>query len=304
MSQSKFRLAAGLAVAAVLSAGTVSAADLPSPLPPPVANFGALPAVDGINGKIEAYGGDVSNISNFYGVGGSISAPLGRQFGVQFDGSLASLNNTFVASGTAHAFWRDPGQGLFGVFGQYNRWNDYGGVNLGRGGAEAALYRGQWTVEGVAGVEGGTNTTVLAFPILNTINFQTRFYDQVDVAYYPVDNLKVYAGHLYSAGLNFGRLGAEWGMPFGGGKMTSVYAEGDLGAHGNNAVVAGLRIYFGQNDKSLLQRHREDDPPLVGGANYFAGGVTGGPTIVCAGSKPTAPRNSASCPLPTQLPIK
>jgi|SRR5262249_41169606 hypothetical protein len=45
--------------------------------------------------------------------------------------------------------------------------------------------------------------------------------------------------------------------------MASLFTEGWIGEHGNNAVPAGLRVYFGQHDKSLIDRHRQDDPTVV-----------------------------------------
>jgi hypothetical protein len=46
--------------------------------------------------------------------------------------------------------------------------------------------------------------------------------------------------------------------------MASLFAEGWIGEHGHNAVLAGLRVYFGQRDKSLIDRHRQDDPSVAG----------------------------------------
>ena len=45
--------------------------------------------------------------------------------------------------------------------------------------------------------------------------------------------------------------------------MASLFTEGWIGEHGNNAVRAGLRVYFGQHDKSLIDHHRQDDPTVV-----------------------------------------
>ncbi len=42
--------------------------------------------------------------------------------------------------------------------------------------------------------------------------------------------------------------------------MGAAFAEGRLGEHNRNGVFGGLRFYFGQKDKSLIRRHREDDP--------------------------------------------
>ena len=40
--------------------------------------------------------------------------------------------------------------------------------------------------------------------------------------------------------------------------MASLFVEGRAGDY--TGVWGGLRFYFGQSDKSLIRRHREDDP--------------------------------------------
>jgi hypothetical protein len=55
-------------------------------------------------------------------------------------------------------------------------------------------------------------------------------------------------------------LSSEYGVPLGGGRMASLFVCGILGASNTNSVRAGLRIYFGQRDKTLMDRSRQDDP--------------------------------------------
>jgi hypothetical protein len=55
-------------------------------------------------------------------------------------------------------------------------------------------------------------------------------------------------------------------------RRDALFAEG-----GNNAVLGGVRFYFGQRDKTLIDRNRQDDPvdetiELMG----FNGGASGG----------------------------
>ena len=51
------------------------------------------------------------------------------------------------------------------------------------------------------------------------------------------------------------------------------------------AVDAGLRFYFGGSNKSLMRRHREDDPPnrifdvFNGAGNAFVPPKSGGPAV-------------------------
>ena len=60
--------------------------------------------------------------------------------------------------------------------------------------------------------------------------------------------------HLAAAGVEY-QLQSNF---FGGG--TSVFAEGRVGEDDYAAVWAGVRLYLGAGEKSLIRRHREDDP--------------------------------------------
>ena len=46
------------------------------------------------------------------------------------------------------------------------------------------------------------------------------------------------------------------------GIPASLTLEGRLGEDGYSSVLAGFSLYFGGEDKSLIRRHREDDPRL------------------------------------------
>jgi hypothetical protein len=98
---------------------------------------------------------------------------------------------------------------------------------------------------------------------LPALSVPNRFFDSISASYYVTDNFKLAAGHLYTFGTHFLTLGSEYGVALGGGRMASLFAEGWIGEHGNNAVLAGLRVYFGQHDKSLIDRHRQDDPTVA-----------------------------------------
>jgi hypothetical protein len=91
----------------------------------------------------------------------------------------------------------------------------------------------------------------------------TRFFDHVSLAYYPLDNWKASIGHLYTGGKNALALSTEYGISVAPGIMASLFAEGRVGEGRNNyGGWGGIRFYFGQHDKALLQRQREDDPEL------------------------------------------
>jgi hypothetical protein len=281
-------LAAVLALGAVVFAREAAAADIqpmvtkaaPAPL--------VLPAVDGFNAKFDGFGGEAAH-RDFYGVNGSFSVPLGQQFGLQVDGLASSFRGDFLGGVATHAFWRNPSQGLFGFYGDYVHWNRLGGVNAYHFGAEGAVYLGRVTIEGILGVETGSTATATVGGIVETIDIKSRFFDKIDVAYYFTDDVKAYIGHRYLGGKHTLALGGEWALPTPVSAVRpTLFVEGRLGRSESNSVWAGLRVYLGQRPKTLIRRHREDDP--VNGLNDAAS------TFGNAGSSTAAPAPGLTCP--------
>jgi hypothetical protein len=246
-------------------------------MPPPAAagDGAALPAVDGVNWKVDGFGGSLADRS--IGAGrGSLTVPFGAQFGLQVDGVLGSFDSRFFDGLAGHFFWRDPRLGMIGLYGSYANWDRFGGTNVSHFGGESEVYWDRWTLQGVAGIEhnnAASATTIsltcvapaVTCPNTNntltqTITSGSRFFDQVNLAYYINDNWKAYIGQRYLGGKNALALGTEIGLPLGRGMLGSLFVEGLIGEHENNAVVAGLRVYFGTKDKPLIRRQREDDP--------------------------------------------
>jgi hypothetical protein len=234
----------------------------------------SLPAVDGINGKIAGFGGGADHTKGFYGGTGSLSVPLAQQWGAQIDGGVGSLDSSGWSRGAGHLFWRDPSIGLLGAYGSYFHWNGIGtltipriGVNVSRFAAEGEYYWSRWTVRGLAGYE----TVHLNVPnvanLPGLLSIPNRFFDWVSASYYVTDNFELSIGHLYTFGRHGLTLGSEYGVALGGGRMASLFAKALLAEGGNNAVLGGVRFYFGQRDKTLIDRHRQDDPdaPDFGG---------------------------------------
>ena len=284
----------------LLNAMAVHAADAPIPKKAPAVTI-PLPAVDGINGKIDGFGGSVGNKS-VYGVEGTYSVPLQGPYGFQMDGRAGSLDRSGFGTFGGHLFWRNPMQALFGVYGDYTNWDRYGGVRVGHVAGEGAYYIGQFTLEGVAGIEFGNNasssiagsatttstttippagiggppgtttTTTSTFfaALTNSYDIKTRFFDQVDLAYYPIDNWKAYVGHRYLGGLNAAAFGTEAALPIGHGLMASAFVEGRVGEQDFHGIWGGVKLYFGQSDKPLIARHRRDDPPVWSGDSLFS----------------------------------
>ena len=253
----------------------VRAADLPMKAPASGTSSILQPAVDGINWKFDGLGGSFAN-RDLYGGRGAVTVPLSGQWGFQVDGSAGSFDSRFFGAVAGHLFWRDPAKGLFGVYVNHTYWDQVGGVQVTQVAGEGEAYLGRWTLQGIAGVETGNSATQVTTAIhgpecpsgeacfitssTDTVDIRTRFFDQINLAYYFTDYLKGFVGHRYLGGKHAFAVGAEYGMPVGGGKMAALFVEGRAGEDNYRGVWGGLRFYFGQKDKSLIQRHRQDDP--------------------------------------------
>src|SRR5690606_17822548 len=80
------------------------------------------------------------------------------------------------------------------------------------------------------------------------------------LAFYATDDLRLDVGvrHLEGPGLSV-HAGAEWqptASPF------SVFADGGVGEDDNWFAFGGVKMHFGAGQKSLIRRHREDDPDV------------------------------------------
>lgn len=251
-----------------LFAGT-SLAKAADPVSKPVESA-LLPAVDGLNGKISGFGGwndlgarslpaipGVNRNAGVFGGAASITVPLTHSFGFQLDGAAASTRGTSTLSAGAHAFWRDPSRGLIGAYGSTSRLDAVGGISIHRAALEADAYFGRFTLGGLAGWEGGNTRNFVG----GQIKIKDRFFDDIKLSYYATDNWRVSVGHTYLSGRHAATLGSEYMVGISGGTAAALFAEARLGERGNRAAIGGLTLYFGQKDKTLIRRHREDDPP-------------------------------------------
>jgi hypothetical protein len=224
--------------------GAMSAfsADIAPPTP-------TRPAVDGLNGKI-SFGGLYSDVNGgrsdtyFYG-DGSFSAPQGERFGLQIDGAIAANSNVTTGGAGAHVFWRDPSFGLAGGYGEIISSNS-GGPVIYRFGGEAEAYFDRFSVEAFAGVQ-------------DAATIKPIFTGDLTLAFYPVDNMRLSAGVVRNFNETSGVIGLEYGFQGTGTTLPVVFANAEFGKD-TTTVKAGLRFYFGGSNKSLIQRHREDDP--------------------------------------------
>ena len=209
-----------------------------------------LPAVSGINGKIELSAGwaDIDPIDPtvvFRG-GASLSIPVGDRFGLQAD--IAALNefgDTYRGA-ALHAFTRNPETFLLGVAGGFGASNSATFEYIG---PEAELYLDRVSIEAWAGY--------MNLDIAGVTSAQ--FFGFGDVAYYADDNLRLGLGASTIAGFKSAHANAEW-LLADSGLPLSLTAEGSVGDAGFVTASVGLKLYFGGEEKSLIRRHREDDP--------------------------------------------
>lgn len=213
------------------------------------------PAVSGPNGKFSVEGGQYDGDQSVLALG-SYTIPLGHSFGLQVDGAVGRLDDETLGGGGAHLFTRDPSKYLLGVFASYHEWND---IKIWRTAAEVELYLDRFSITGLGGYE---NVDVPAFDnglqVLNSDD--AHFFGHVDLAFYPIDDLKIYGGYRYLSEVSLGAAGAEYLLRDFGAPI-SLFVKGRFGDDDHTRITGGLRIYFGaDSDKSLISRHRTEDP--------------------------------------------
>jgi len=221
--------------------GSVLAADVAEPP-------GCTPAVSGFNGKLEGGGGysetDEVDGDVAWEAGGSLSFPLGCMFGLQLDVGANDRYDNTQFGGIAHLFMRDPESYLLGVTGGVIDGED---ATLYPVGPEAELYLGNVSLEAWGGylhVDGDDDSFDTGFVI-------------ADAAFYLTDDFRVSVGGKIVDDFEALRAGFEY--QFSGTPM-SLYAKAEYGDDEAFNILGGLKFYFGGEDKSLIRRHREDDP--------------------------------------------
>ena len=244
------------------------------------------PAVDGVNGKLDIYGGasqtDFVRVPEFSGlpplqpanlwkdssgVTGTISVPLSHSFGAQFDVGSGVYGNRVMGDASAHVFWRDPDKGLVGAYGSGQYLSGQIGSGVWRGAGEFESYIGSFTGRALIGIQGqsqysaGVNTQQYSFYDVQSIFYSpNRFFDHLELTYYPIQDLALSVGHIYSFGMNGVTSSAEYLLPQFSGKdaAPAVYVETNYAWNNAASLVGGLRVYFGNKPNSLIRRQRED----------------------------------------------
>lgn len=230
------------------------AADLLILSPEPVADQYVdliLPAVSAINGKLELDFGAITDPDTAtFRAAGSLSVPIGERFGVQGDVSIGNIDDTWSFGGALHAFTRDPSSYLLGVTAGVVVTD---GARLAAVGPEAELYLDRISLEGWAG------WAALDYEDALMVD-ESGFFAMGDVAYYPTDDWRISLGGASILGRESLKLATEYqfaglGFPLSGVGEVRAY---DTGAY---SFRIGIKGYLGDPDKSLIDRHRQDDPP-------------------------------------------
>ena len=247
-----------------------------------------LPAVSGLNGKIEFDAGALSLPAPGFmaRAAGTLTVPVGERFGLQADVSLSSAPG-FIVSGAVHAFMRDPASYLIGGTLGFVR---SPGAMIVAAGPEAELYLDRWTLEAWGGL-------AVATPTAPAGPARTRPFAMVGLGYYITDNWRFSLGASSLDGYTAVQVGSEYlfdnfDLP------VALTSELRVGQDGAVRGMIGLRGYLGANpSKSLIARHREDDPSDRSTALYSAaGGTTLGDGRATASTTPTEPESEQQAP--------
>ena len=252
---------------------------------------GEKPAVDGVNGKVQVYGGagqgnsvSISGIAGlspaqsqtvWKGIGGAvgtITVPIGHSFGAQIDLGSGAFGNSALGAAGGHLFWRDPDKGLIGAYGDGLLLGDKVGAGVWTAAGEFEAYLGRFTGRAVIGVQGASYYRaglspfeVYSYGGRSAFTVPDYFTDIVEAKFYPIDDLALSVGHIYSFGRNAVTGEVEYLLPqFRGGNIApSAFVSAAYGWNNSSNIMAGVRIYFGNHDKTLIRRQREDDPVVV-----------------------------------------
>lgn len=230
------------------------------------------PAVSQVNGKLSIEGGGTgSNSSGGSGLGiaeGSVTAPLGQSFGFQADGAMATAHDDLFGAGAAQLFTRDPQLGQLGTFAAVG----------GKGGDTVAWYGGQgeyFLGPVTLGAHGGYQSSSSDTASDGGLVFGR-------VSYYVIPDLALTLGGGSVVERGFGRLNLEYQPELNGHRSVSFFVNGGAGSDESYVATAGVRLYFGP-EKSLMRRHREDDPLSIVGGSMGGNGGAGGLLLTGAG---------------------
>ncbi len=239
--------AAICATGLAFSAGTASAQNILDPTP--VAEQSGR-SVDNVNYEFSILGGSfqrnvLGSASNVMFVASLATPfPFFENFGAQIDAAIGSYDSGFTSAAAGlHLFWRDPSQGMIGIYG------DWGYVNpehAGRVGVEFAVYNDRWTLDVLAGLQFGQHVF-------------SEFIDEVDLSYYVTDNTRASIGHRLTSRGSVGNFSFEHLMVDEGLDGWSIFGEIEAGEDGYVSGWGGVKFAVGSTAATLIDRDRNSN---------------------------------------------
>ena len=204
-----------------------------------ISSVTANDAVSATNFKTEGLYGNIDG-ETAKGFAASATLPVANDSGIQFDGLIGEINPDDIHGIGLHAFWRESNIGLFGLTAS-NAEVDQTSAN--RIGIEGEYYLSRFTLSGCVGHQNG--------------DIDDSAYAGLKAGYYVLDDLMLSASANTSDGFQRCALGAEYQTPVEG---LTCFASIATGEDDYDHAFFGLRFYFGGGNKTLIKRHREDDP--------------------------------------------
>jgi hypothetical protein len=233
-----------------------------------------LPAVSEVNGKVSLESGVTGGSGDTSGIGiakGSITTPLGHAFGFQLDGVAGTSYDTPFFSSTAHLFWRNPDIGLIGPIASIAGGD---GDRAGWYGAEGEFYAGRLTLGAWGGYHEAVDNVVGVSAHSGFYGGSIKLYATPDLALSLTANSEFQQFR--------GNAMMEYQPTLFARHNMSFFVNGAMDDHSDYTVTAGIRLYFGP-DKTLIRRHREDDPAEASAAAYEAAfAATVPPPVIAA----------------------
>jgi hypothetical protein len=252
---------------------------------PASAENSSTAAVSAPNGKVSVTGGwdaATGNPGSFdFGGSAAFAVPLGDYFGFQGDVAAGQFAGVTSYSGAAHLFNRDPNAYLVGLVG--------GGVWTGSSssylvGPEAELYLGNITLGGSAAFVSNTTAGVTS----------SSYLASGDIKYYPMPNMKLELGAATFSGSKTAHVGAEW--QFADQMPLTVSTTATVGDNNLIAANVGLTFYFGGTSKTLIDRHRHEDPANVSQLLVYYNGAYRYVNVAPGSVLPGTGTNGGTCP--------
>jgi hypothetical protein len=202
---------------------------------------GADPAVSKTNFGFIARGGSIGGEEKF-DAGGKVTFPFAENFGAQLE--LGAGNDEYFGAGL-QLFWRNPNDGLIGVFASHE--NELG-LELDRFGAMGEVYIDRITLSTKVGLQSG--------------DVASDIFGSLEVAYYASDALKLRLLGDFTPEVSTVTAGIEWRPALEVAPNLSVFADLSQSDRDQSSVMVGMTLHFGDST-SLMDRDRKEDPYYV-----------------------------------------